>query len=288
MLGRAGGPQGARSGKIVGLTRVRNESLVIEDTLNHFAGICDEIVVYDDCSEDDTLDVVAGSSAPVAVVIAAKQWSLKRSAEETRHRRILLDVARSLDAEWCLYFDADERVVGDLRTELLGLNKMYHGVRVPLFDAYLSEDLQDNYYHGRLIETQRLYGRECRRILMAWRAGAAFEYLGLDQREPVPGITCRIFESDHAVAHFGKAISVDQWNATCEYYAKHFPEPYASKWASRYGRAIHSTSDFGSELLSLEEARTRSVDITPVPTITVRIKIFARRVEASFRSILRR
>lgn len=49
--------------------------------------------------------------------------------------------------------------------------------------------------------------------------------------------------------HCGRNLSVEHWEATCDYYVDHFPyEPHGRKWSARKGRAIHSESDFGRPL----------------------------------------
>ena len=45
--------------------------------------------------------------------------------------------------------------------------------------------------------------------------------------------------------HYGKSLSVDHWEETCDYYIRHFPfETYGKKWTERKGQAIHTESDF--------------------------------------------
>jgi hypothetical protein len=45
--------------------------------------------------------------------------------------------------------------------------------------------------------------------------------------------------------HYGKSLSVEHWEETCEYYMRHFPfDTYGRKWRDRKGRAIHTQSDF--------------------------------------------
>ena len=52
------------------------------------------------------------------------------------------------------------------------------------------------------------------------------------------------------IKHYGKAISVQQWEATCDYYIRFWPK-YADKWRKRKGKAVHDQmlSDFGNPLL---------------------------------------
>ena len=49
---------GARDPKIIGLMQVRNEATIIEQTLRILALYTDSIIVLDDASDDETVDVV--------------------------------------------------------------------------------------------------------------------------------------------------------------------------------------------------------------------------------------
>jgi hypothetical protein len=219
---------------ITGITRVRNESLIIEDTLTHWLNLLDRVVLYDDASTDDTADIA--ESFDRVQVIRGKEWLPDRPAEETRHRALLLDAAQ---ADWVLCFDADERFCGDL-PPLTG-----NGWRFRLFDGYMTPECDTPYTGGSLQDLPRMWGPEYRDILMMFRADAAC-YAGLDRREPVMRGAQRA--PDAYVMHYGKCLSVEHWEETCDYYAEHWPEPYRSKWAARRGNAVHTRSDFGSVL----------------------------------------
>jgi len=227
---------------LIGLSRVRNESLIIEDTLRHMLGYCDNVIIYDDDSDDDTVEKCL--SVNRVTVLKGTPWSLNRQLEETRHRAILLDFAKEAGAEWCLYMDADERLIG-------GLPDMTHDAyRFQLFDGYMTPDHRLEYTSGHLQDLPRLYGPERRDITMLFRADKS-RYLGLDQREPV--VEGHVERAQVFVQHFGKCLSVDHWEETCDYYATFFPEPYRSKWEGRKGKAIHTASDFGRPLYGFGE-----------------------------------
>jgi glycosyltransferase involved in cell wall biosynthesis len=224
---------------ITGITRVRNESLIIEDTMKHFLKYCDNIIVYDDKSEDQTPDICAGFKN--VTVIRGKEWSLNRQWEETRHRALLLSHVKT---DWVLCFDADERLFGDLP------DLTHDGYRFKLFDGYMTEDLKMEYLQGSLENLPRMWGPERRDILMLFRKDKS-RYVGLDQREPV--VQGHVETTQTFVKHFGKCLSVDHWEETCDYYSTYFPEPYKSKWEARKGKAIHTKSDFGRELYTWDE-----------------------------------
>lgn len=264
--------------RLIGLTRVRNESLIIADTLEHLDRFCDGIVVYDDCSSDDTRAVIAKSTARVLALIRGTHWSPDRLLEETRHRRTLAATGIAHKADWLLYVDADERLDVDVRGLVQAAPTRIDGFRLGLLDAYLTQECAEPYKQGPLVDLQRVYGVEERRILMLWRASSPFAFLGADQREPVPGIGCRIAEVPGAVRHFGKAISVAQWEDTCTYYADHFPEPYRSKWSARIGKALHTASDFGGPLLPWEEAVAQA---SKIPAPRQNLRMLLRRLQVS-------
>jgi hypothetical protein len=61
--------------------------------------------------------------------------------------------------------------------------------------------------------------------------------------------------TDFYCQHYGKSLSLDHWEETCDYYIKHFPfETYGRKWLSRKGRAIHTQSDFMQPLYEWGDA----------------------------------
>ena len=236
---------------LVGMTRVRNESLIPQDTLNYVASFADAIVAYDDASTDETRSILK-SHPKMALVIENDAWeegSVARLRAETRHRALLLSCVRKhLDADWLYCFDADERVVGELR-DFVGnvTDAECNGVRVRLFDAYLTPDDCVPLAKGAsLLHSRRYFGPERRDILMLWRNSPSVEFRGLDSREPVGA---EKVVTNFYCQHYGKAISTEQWESTCDYYARHFPfESYGEKWLRRKGRAIHVRSDFSRPL----------------------------------------
>lgn len=236
---------------LIGITRVRNESLILRDTLDYLSAHVDAVVAYDDASTDDTLNILQ-SHPKVVLVIENSSWDSDpgaRLSAETRHRSLLLQVARSkLNFKWTLCFDADERVMGNLRTFIESESGgRCNGVRVRLFDAYMTPDDHSPFARGQaLLGSRRFFGPERRDILMLWKNLPHVRFEGLDAREP-SGVDQVV--TDFYCQHYGKAISVDQWEETCDYYVKNFPfETYGRKWFARKAHAIHTESDFSRPL----------------------------------------
>lgn len=252
--------------RLVGITRVRNEAAIIADTLDHFSQWCDGgIIVYDDCSTDDTVAIAsAHPSTQVGkdrfgdgVIEQFEPWQTDRTREEWRHRQILLEAARVREPEWIIYFDADERLEWDGK---LPEDPEVDAVYFDLYDAYCTEGNSDQLLS--LSTANRRFGPEYRRIVFAYRNLPEMRYYRPDQRI-VHGYHNACFGG--CCKHFGKAISVEEWESTCDYYIRWFPEPYKTKWRARKGKAIHTESDFGRPLYTWEEAKAHAVCIGGLP-----------------------
>ena len=146
----------------------------MQDTLNYVGEQVDAIVAYDDASTDRTLEILLGHPK-VVLIMTNGSWEEDieaRRIAEGRHRGLLLQIARAqLKFDWMFCFDADERVTGDLR----GLARGSHaanrdGVRIRLFDAYMTPGDREPYHSDReLLGFRRFFGPEQRDILMLWR-----------------------------------------------------------------------------------------------------------------------
>jgi hypothetical protein len=229
---------------LIGITRVRNEALILRDALDYVGKQVDAIVAYDDASTDRTLEILA-EHPKVALIVANRSWETDveaRRLAEGRHRGLLLQTAREqLQFDWMFCFDPDERVTGDLRGYTERLHSSDHdGVRIQLFDAYMTPDDQAPYQADReLLDFRRFYGPERRDILMLWRNRLEIIFA---KREP-DGLQ-RVRTALYC-QHYGKSLSVEHWEETCDYYIRHFPfDTYGRKWLERKGRAIHTESDF--------------------------------------------
>ena len=232
---------------LVGMTRVRNEALILPDTLDYLARHVDAIVAYDDASTDETVEMLR-EHKKVALIVANQSWEediAARKLAEGRHRGLLLEMARAeLPHDWMLCFDPDERVTGDLRGFVAGLGaNVCDAVRVRLFDAYMTQDDRAPYTPDHaLLDFRRCYGPEQRDILMLWRNRPEI-FFGEGQGR-MPGGTERV-RTELYCQHYGKSLSVGHWEETCDYYIRHFPyETYGKKWTERKGQAIHTKSDF--------------------------------------------
>ena len=108
---------------LVGVTRLRNEALILGHTLDYVGKDVDAIIAYDDASTDRTLEILRRHPR-VALIVRNGAWEediKARRIAEGRHRGLLLQIARAqLQFDWMFCFDADERVTGDVRGFLEG------------------------------------------------------------------------------------------------------------------------------------------------------------------------
>jgi len=153
--------------------------------------------------------------------------------------------------DWIFCFDSDERPEIDLTG--IDLTK-YDGIRLRLFDFYITPEDVDLSWRER-----RWIGPEYRDILMMFRAAAV---KGFCDREPALFENRILFSG--FVKHYGKAISVEDWERKCTYYGEHLPEPYQTKWRNRKGKAVKRDfkSDFGLPLIKWEERIAKGIRLT--------------------------
>jgi hypothetical protein len=192
---------------LIGATRVRNEALILRDTLDYVGKQVDAIVAYDDASTDRTLEILC-EHPKVALIVTNRSWEADieaRRIAEGRHRGLLLQTAREhLQFDWMFCFDADERVTGDLRGFIEGTHSSEcDGVRVQLFDAYMTPGDHAPYQADcELLDFRRFFGPERRDILMLWRNRLEVTFAEHHAREPggvervATGLYCQ---------HYGKS-----------------------------------------------------------------------------------
>jgi len=77
--------------KLIGIGRCRNEALIAQNTLDHFSQWCDSIIIYDDASEDNTVDICKAHKN-VEHVLENKIWSPDQTSIQSKQRETLLDL----------------------------------------------------------------------------------------------------------------------------------------------------------------------------------------------------
>lgn len=230
--------------RLFGATRVRNEAHIIGDTLDHVAGFCEKIFVYDDASTDGTGQMCLDHPA-VAKITPNHEWDptpAGRQRMEGHGRQVPYDQAVEAGADYVYVFDADEFA------EIVAIPTGGDSYALRLFDFYITAEDAGGTWRDRV-----WMGPEYRDIPMVFKAVPGRRF-----RDRVPGCDCATETAPHGhVRHYGKAISPEVWDDTCDYYVKHRwadgPRHLRERWAARKGHAVHTVSDFGAELIRWED-----------------------------------
>lgn len=96
--------------KIVGYLICKNEAWIIGETLANLSSFCDEIVVVDDNSRDETVDI-ARSFPKVTELVCHRRKVRKEVSNFNQGLRL----AQSKGADWLLKIDADEIFSANIR-----------------------------------------------------------------------------------------------------------------------------------------------------------------------------
>lgn len=234
-----------------GIALIRNEEAIIQNTLDHVAEFVDAIYIYDDCSTDNTV-AICEAHPKVKGIIKGTMWDPspmgRRRAEGTLRQRVNQLAIRN-GAKWIYYFDADEYI--EFRASMFKHNAYYFR----LFDFYITpEDINTPYLERKWM------GPEYRDIPMVFKVHPQLRFT---QRVPKHYFVNK-YESRFGevvfggyVKHYGKAITVEEWEETCEYYTKHrwkgIQPTLQKRWEDRKGKAVHTVSDFGRPLIEWYE-----------------------------------
>lgn len=233
--------------KIIGLTKIRNESAIIKETLDHWGKICTGgIYITDDASTDNTVEICRAHPA-VKSVGEMVHWDPDREKMEWLLRDYTLSRAQQDAApdDWFVYFDADERMYFD-NWELL-FNKTIGAIACKLYDIYITPEDQNEDDHNK----RQMVGPEYRTIVFFFRNSPYLRYNKPDQRIVDLPPNCKTVIAG-VIKHFGKGLSVKHWEETCDYYINFWPK-YADKWEQRKGKAVHEVSDFGNKLIKFND-----------------------------------
>lgn len=226
----------------IGIVRTHNcNPHLLVHVLEHNCRYCDlGIIVYDDCSTDGTV-MICNSHPNVVRLVAAKEYSKDRMKFEFESRQRLLSLARQHGPEWILAFDSDEIVEFSPHVELNGTD----AVAMKLYDFHMTPGDMQPFRLGR-----KWCGPEYRVIKMLFKVSDHLGYFYGDQREATIAPDAKVMEAGY-VKHYGKAISIHDWEKKCRYYEEFYPEPYKTKWHNRKGKAIKNDlkSDFGAQLI---------------------------------------
>lgn len=249
--------------KLVGLTRVKNEKVMIKEHLDHMAQFCDEIWAYDDRSTDGTYGIIAKHPKVKKVFQTPKNWKPKKVGTvpdalelAKKTQRLLDEASKNSDADWFIYLDVDERLDEDLIKALPRImkTKKYDAVCFELYDFFITEKDKNNKYHGNIQEIRPYCGTEYREQLFLWRNIPGLYYQEGAHREPTGFKGNRILYSKYKIKHYGKAKSIEDYNQKARLYRKYRPQLNKSKFKFTLPPIRKNESDLG-KLIKWEEIK---------------------------------
>jgi 2-polyprenyl-3-methyl-5-hydroxy-6-metoxy-1,4-benzoquinol methylase len=244
--------------RVIGTVKMRNEEHILKDTLDIWAEYVDGIYIYDDCSDDNSVEIAMAHPA-VIDVIRTGRFDPDRLRAEWQNRQQLLEYAQSHNPEWIAYFDADEHLY-EFDKSMFDDPKV-HVIATQWHDMYITPE--DANLPTERYKERRWCGVEYRQIPFFYRNSPELKYDTPDQRimhhrklpfYPVNGV----------IQHWGKGHSQMIWERKCEYYGNGQDYQgkkgiYAQKWLARKGKAVHENykSDDGNPLQLWSEIRAR-------------------------------
>jgi len=182
--------------QLIGFLQIHNESKKgnLKRVLNHLSKFCDDIVIYDDGSTDNSYEI---ASKFTKNIIRSVENDFEKEIE---HKQKLLKLALSLNPDWIVWLDADE--VFDRDGELyairnlckFGESKKIDGFSFQEFNLWrsLSEYRVDEKWH-------KLWQ------IRLWKNNGNIEFekeIGLHNKLHPKGIK-KISKSDVKVIHYG-------------------------------------------------------------------------------------
>jgi hypothetical protein len=231
--------------------RIRNEWPLLRGLLASLAGACDEAWILDDASED-LIPPALLKMLPRVTVLRAERWSGEggRFGEGEQRDHLLQRIKRGSTCGWILQLDADERLDRPRAVRELASRSDVDGWILPLVDYYITpedEHVKDELDPGRV---RSWHGIETRWTMCLFRTTRWLYVSRGDVREPQGLSRSRVARSsDCTIEHFGKSVSVAEFERKANFYVEHYPH-YREKWMARRGGAVHAgVSDFGTPLV---------------------------------------
>jgi len=141
---------------IIGVYRVKNEEKFIEKSLRSVEDICSKIVVLDDGSTDDTVEICKSFDKVIDV-----QQQFGKTFDEARDRNRLLKMTLKQNCDYLLFIDGDEIFMPNSKDLLFEeLTVIYPHIDVFAFqfllmwdkpNQYRYDGARQNIWHKRLI-----------------------------------------------------------------------------------------------------------------------------------------
>jgi len=249
--------------KLVGLTRVKNEEMMMQEHLDHMAKFCDSICVYDDRSTNGTLEIIKNHPKVKKILRTSKRWkpkpvgTVKDPLELWKKNQKMLNAARrSLKPDWFIFLDIDEFFDEDLLRDLPKLlkTKDYDAICFQMYDFFITEKDKDKPYKGDIQSIRSYAGTEYRDQLFLFRNISGLYFKEAAHKEPIGFKNDRILYTKYKIKHYGKAKSVEDYYQKSKHYLKYRPHLRKSKFKFTQPPVRKDKSDLG-KLVKWEEIK---------------------------------
>jgi glycosyltransferase involved in cell wall biosynthesis len=189
---------------IYGMICIRNEAdRYLETVLAHHVPMLDDLVVYDDCSTDDSARIAARYGR-----VITRSWAVPSFAEhESRFREagwqaLVEELEPRHRQDWILCFDADEFLMAPPETVRAAVVESdaagYEAIQVRIHEIFDDSE-------GPKRRVDGFWGAITAPRLVRYRAGARFldREMGCGSAPVFSGVACRSFTEQIAIWHLG-------------------------------------------------------------------------------------
>ncbi len=249
--------------KLVGITRVKDEKILIQEHLDHMAEFCDALCVYDDLSTDGTFEIIKNHPKVKVILQTDKSWQpkpvgkVKDPLELWKKNQEMLDVAKKeLNPEWFIFLDVDEFLDEDLQKDLPKIlaSKDYDAICFQMYDFFITEEDKDKPYNGDIRSLRRFAGTEYRNQLFLFRNVWSLFFKEGAHKEPNGFKNNRVSFTDYKIKHYGKAKSIEDYYKKSQHYLKYRPHMRKTKFKFTQPPVHKDKSDLG-KLVTWEEIK---------------------------------
>lgn len=218
--------------KVIGLTRIKDEKMLIKEHLAHLAKLCDEIYIFDDGSCDGTLEIIK-KHPQVNGYISNPDWKPSKWIPRADPLRLawkngrLLEFARkkskATKKDWLLFIDIDERFEDDFKDKLEKVinQDKYDVVVFELYDFFLTPEDWNLPYNGDITTMRKYCGNEYRLQAFVYRNLPNIFCPRGTHREFFGYLPKRVWYTNWKVRHYGKAKSIDDYKHKADWYKKY-------------------------------------------------------------------
>ncbi|MFC1651546.1 methyltransferase domain-containing protein [Patescibacteria group bacterium] len=252
-----------KKNKLIGLTRVKDEKMMMQEHLDHMSKFCDEIWVYDDLSSDGTYEIAKKHPKVKKVIQTSKNWKPKKYGIVSdplelgkKNQRLMDEASKKSGADWFVFMDVDEFLDEDLIKELPKMlqNQKHDAICLELYDFFITEKDKDKPYKGDLQAIRPYCGTEYRHQLFLWRNLKGLYFREGTHREPDGLKKSRTLYSHHKIKHYGKAKSIEDYKKKAKLYRKYRPQLNKSKFKFTKTAVRKDESDLG-KLITWDELK---------------------------------